>query len=262
MEVAPIEMYRIESTGTSTADLGMNVFHMPVNRDNVVGGRRTVTVDAKTKKIWVHLGPKQSGFASGLTKLAVGFTGYLEDVFSPQYLRDSLKRDIESFAVQKIWGEEEPDEFWEVLDRGATEAPHKTLESAPAQPEFEGPRIELYELKYRLGRYYAEYYTGGRADSETKTISVEPLRTSLEELQTKRAVAALDHRTKTVWLWLGNKSSGTMKRFAKGAPRHDQLKRHILTIIGTRIAKNVDDYECVVAEESREPDQFKKLFQK
>ena len=262
MEAAPIEMYRLESTGTSTADLGMNVFHMPVNRDNVVGGRQTVTVDAKTKKIWVHLGPKQSGFASRLIKLGVGLTGYLEDMFSPQYLRDSLKRDIETFAIQKIWGEEEPAEFWQVLDRGAKEAPHETLESASAQPELAGPRIELYELKYRLGRFYAEYYTGGRADSETKTMSAEPLRTSLEELQTKRAVAALDHQTKTVWLWLGKKSSGTMKRVAKGAPRHNQLKTHILTIIGTRIAKNVDDYECVVVEERKEPDQFKKLFQK
>jgi hypothetical protein len=254
-------MYRIEFAGTDTADFGMNVFRMPVNRDNVVGGRRTITVDARKKRIWVNLGLKSSGFLSGFSKLAVGFAGYLEDVFSPQYLSDALKRDIGSYAVDKIWAGEEPEDFWNVLDRGAKEVPTETFESAFSQPEVKGPRIEMFELKYSLGRYYAEFYTGGRADSETKTISMEPLKTSLEELQTKRAVSVLDHQTKTVWLWLGNKCSGTMKRYAKGAPRHDKLKSYVLTVIGTRIAKNIDDYECVVAEEKKEPDQFKKLFQ-
>lgn len=74
-EAAPIEMYRIEFAGEGSADFGMNVFRMPVNRDNVVGGRRTITVDARKKRIWVNLGLKSSGFLSGFSKLAVGFAG-------------------------------------------------------------------------------------------------------------------------------------------------------------------------------------------
>jgi len=112
-----------------------------------------------------------------------------------------------------------------------------------------------------MGRLYAEFYTGGRAESETKAISLEPLRTSLEELQTKRSVAALDHQTKTAWLWLGKKSSGTLKRVAKSTPKHQSWKRYMLTIIGTRVGKNIDDYECIVAEEGKEPVQFKRLLQ-
>lgn len=259
-EAEPTEMYRIEFVGATTADGGANATKVPVSRDSIVGGRITVTIDSENGKIWVHAGTKKSGFLSGFAKVIGGIAGSMEDCFGARYLRDLLKRDIESFNVEKIWAGEEPPEFWQALDRAAREQSTKTHEQA-LEPKFEGPKIEIYLLKYHMGRAYSEYYTGGRSDTETKSITIEPLKVSIEELQSKRMVIVIDHQAKIVWHWIGKKSARLMKFFVKRIPSDGQSRKHHLGIIGSRIGQRIDDYDYIVVEESEEPEQFKRLFQ-
>lgn len=260
-EAAPIEMYRIEFAGTSTADAGVDATKIPVSRDSIISGRVTVTIDNANQKVWAHAETKKSGFLAGFAKLMGGIAGSMEDVFSARYLRDLLKRDIESLSVEKIWAGEEPQEFWQVLDKGATESHVEAPKQIVEQTKFEGPRIEMYQLKYHMGRAYGEYYTGGRSDSETKSITLEPLKNSIEELQSKRMVAVVDHQAKIVWHWMGGKSARLMKPFIKRIPSNSQSRRQHLGIIGSRIGRDIGNYDYVVIEEKKEPDQFKRLFQ-
>jgi hypothetical protein len=260
-EAAPVEMYRIEFVGASTADAGVNATRIPISRDSIIGGRITVTIDDANQKVWVHAATKKSGFLTGLAKVVGGIAGSMEDIFSPRYLRDLLKRDIESFSVEKIWAGEEPSEFLQVLDDGARQSSVKLEKQTEELPAFEGPRIEMYQLNYHMGRAYGEYYTGGRSDSETKSITLEPLKASIEELQSKRMVVVVDHQAKIVWHWMGDKSARLMKFFVRRIPSNSQSRRQHIGIIGSRIGRNIDDYDYVVVEEKKEPDQFKRLFQ-
>jgi hypothetical protein len=259
-DVVPIEMYRIEFLGENTADLGVNVVPIQVSRDNITGGRFIILVDALAKKVWVHAGNEKSGFMVGFAKLIGGFAGSMEDIFSPICVRDMLKRNVESFAVDRIWLGEEPSEFWETIDKGAGQPLPETLHEKPQQVEYEGVRIEMYELKYHTARSYGEYYTGGRSSSDSKSITLEPIETSIEELQNKRIVAVVDHQTKIVWEWIGSKSSRFQRFFIKQVPSIRSSRNLHLDIIGARIGQDIRNYDYVVVEQDKEPDQFRRIF--
>ena len=258
----PIEMYRVESVGSSTADSGVNAVLVPISRDNILGGRTIVLIDKANKKVWVHAGRETpKGLLTGMLNILAGMAGSMEDACSTRYLRDLLKRDIESFQIEKIWANEETPEFWATIDKGASEPIEVTPTEKAERPAFQGPKIEMYQLNYHIGRGYSEYYTGGRSASESKAITLEPLKTSSEEFDKKRTVVVVDHQDKIIWHWIGAKNSLLLKPFIKRIPSDSKSRNQHLATIGSRIGRPVDNYDYVVIEESKEPEKFKRLFQ-
>jgi len=257
-DVAPIEMYRIEFVDTNPAVEGAKATPCPVKRESVLEGRVLVTIDKPNKKVWAYAGVKEPGrfFTGFLHGPSARLFAGIEDPFSPRYLRDLLKRDIESFAVEKVWLGKEPQEFWEVIDKGATEKIDETSKEVAGEPVLSGPRLEMYEMKYHMGRAYGEYYTGGKSDDQTKAITIEPLKTSAEELQPKRAIVVVDHQTRIVWFWVGSKSGRIMKFFVKTSAKKAR------SIIESRIGRNLENYEYLAVEEGKEPEQFMNLLGK
>jgi hypothetical protein len=259
---APIEMYRVEFLDTNPAVEGAKATPFPVKRESVLEGRVLIVIDKPNKKVWAYAGVKEPGrFFSGLLTgpSARLFAGY-EDPLSPRYLRDLLKRDIESFAIEKVYLGKENPEFWSVIDRGADEAAGSQPEQVERKAAFEGPRLEMYQIKFHTGRSYAEYYTGGRSESETKSITLDPLKTSTEEFDPKKMVLVIDHEKRIIWLWIGSKSVRLMKPFVKAGTTMSQARRQQLGIIGSRIGRTVLDYEYIAVEEGKEPQQFKQLL--
>lgn len=264
-DAAQIETYRIEFIGGDVMAMGQGLdrsgakaYQTPVNRDSMLTSGTTVTIDKTYMKVWVRA-PKPSGIVKGVSKFMGAIAGSIEkDPLNLRYLRDLLKRDIESFDLEKIQIGQEPQEFWEVIDRGATLPVAIKPKEVVEQPPITGSKIEVYEINYHLGRTYLEIYTGGRSESETKTISLQPLKTSAEELQPKRKVVVVDHQSKVVWQWIGSKvlwKSG----YQSVASDSNNRRRH-LTFIGSHIGRNIDDYDYRIIEEKREPEQFKKLL--
>lgn len=260
-DAAPIEMYRIEFIDTNPAVEGARATQFPVKRESLMEGRVLVTIDRTNRKIWAYAGVKEPGkFFSGLLTGpgARLFAGY-EDPFSPRYLRDLLKRDIGSFAIEKIYLGKESPEFWSTIDRGALEAAKNQPTQVQSEAAFEGPRFEMYQVKFDLARYQMEYYTGGRSAAESKWIVLNPLRTSTEEFDRKKMVLVIDHGSKIIWLWIGSKSA-RVKTFIKARTTMSQAKATQLAAIGSQIGRNVSDYEYVAVEEGKEPEQFQRLL--
>jgi len=252
-----------EFIDTNPAVEGARAIPFPVKRESVMEGRVLAIVDKPNRKIWAYAGVKEPGrFFTGMLTgpNARLFAGY-EDPLSPKYLQDLLKRNIESFVIERIYLGKETPEFWATIDRGSTsvvvESSTKQMET---KPSIEGPRLEMYQMKFHVGRAYGEYYTGGRGESETKAIALEPLKTSLEEFNAKKTVLVIDHEAKVVWLWIGSKSARFMKPFIKAGTTMSQSRRQQLGIIGSRIGRDVSNYEYIAVEEEKEPEQFRNLI--
>jgi hypothetical protein len=261
-DAAPVEMYRIEFIDTNPAVEGARAVPFPITRENIMEGRVFALIDKTNRKIWTYAGVKEPGklFTGLLTGPSARlFAGY-EDPFSNKYLRDLLRRDVESFSIERVYLEKETSEFWEVIDRGTVEQAKHPAKQVESKPLIEGPRFEMFQMKFHIGKSYAEYYTGGRSENETKAITLEPLKASLEELDPKKLVLVIDHETRIVWLWIGSKSARLMKTFIKAGTTMSQSRRQQLGIIGSRISRNLQDYEYVAVEENKEPDQFRNLI--
>jgi hypothetical protein len=258
----PIEMYRIAFIGGTATMMGQGLdssgakaVSVTPNRDSVLEGGATVVVDKTRRNLWVHT-PKDR-VARGVGKFFGTIAGSIEDPLSPRYLRDLLKRDIESFTLEKIYAGEEPQEFWEAINRGVAQVSGETKKET-TQPVTDGPKIEVYQIDYHLGRAYFEIYTGGRSDTDTKTMSLQPLKTSRDEFQPNRKIVVVDHCNKIVWQWLGEKVR--WKSGYKNLPSQAEGLRRHLRFIGSHIGKNLEDYSYMVIEENKEPEQFKRLF--
>jgi hypothetical protein len=263
-EAAPIEMYRIEffggmvtAMGQGLADSGAKAAPLPVSRDSTVGGRTTVTIDRTDMTAWIHA-PKPDKVSRGVGKFFGTIAGSLEDPLTTAYLRDLLKRDIESFNFEKIYAGEEPQKFWEAIERGAAQIPDGAKEESTGQPLLAGPMIEMYKFDYHLGRAYFEIYTGGRSATTTKTWSLEPLKTSRDEFQPDRRVVVVDHQNKIVWQWLGKKVK--WKSGDKNLASHAEGLERYLDFIRSHIGKKLEGYSYMAIEENKEPEQFKRLF--
>jgi len=259
----PVEMHRVAFIGGTATMMGQGLdfsgakaVSVTANRDNVLGGGATVVVDKTRRNLWVHT--TKDRVARGVGKFFGTVAGSIEDPLSSRYLRDLLKRDVESFTLEKIYSGEEPQEFWEAIERGAARLPDETKKETMTQPVIEGPKIEVYQIDYHLGRAYFEIYTGGRSDTNTKTMSLQPLKTSRDEFQPNRKIIVIDHHNKIVWQWLGDKVR--WKSGYKSLPSQAEgLKRH-LRFIGSHIGENLEDYSYMVIEEKNEPEQFKRIF--
>lgn len=258
---APIETYRVEFLDKNPAVEGAIVTPYPLKRGSILEGRVLVIIDKPNKKVWAYAGVKEPGrFFSGLlTGPATRLFGGYEDPLSPRYLRDLLKRDIESFAIERIYLGNENLEFWSAIDRGALQAAKSQVKSVKPEAGFEGPRLEMYQIKFNLGRAQMEANTGGRSASETKWISLDPLKTSIEEFDSKKMVLVIDHETKIMWLWIGRKSA-RIKTFIKARTTMTEAKREQLAIVGSHIGKNISDYDYIAVEDGEEPEQFKQLL--
>jgi hypothetical protein len=260
-DAASIEMYRIEFIDTNPAVEGAKAVPLPIKRENVMEGRVLAVIDKPNKKVWVYAGVKEpgkffTGFIAGPS--ARLFAGY-EDPISPKYLRDLLKREIRSFAIEKMYLGKESSEFWSTIDRGALVAAKNEPRQVESEVTFEGPILEMYQIKFDLARYQREYYTGGRSASETKWIVLNPLRTSTEEFDRKKMVLVIDHGSKIVWLWIGSKSA-RVKTFIKARTTMSEARRIQLATIGSQIGRNVSDYEYMAVEEGKEPELFQRLL--
>ena len=125
---ASVEMYRIDFLGSSTQEFGARVIQLPVNRESLQDGIVVVIERARKKRVWIHFSrEKQFAIARGdffikffMTEASVNAGGgYMEDCFSPRFLRDALKRDVESFAFDKINEGSESSIFWSVINKAA-----------------------------------------------------------------------------------------------------------------------------------------------
>jgi len=260
-DAAPIEMYRVEFLDKNPAVEGALVTLYPIKRESILEGRVLVMIDKPSKRVWVYAGVKEPGrFFSGLLMgpAARLFGGY-EDPLSSRYLRDLLKRDIESFAIERIYLGEESPEFWSAIDGGALQVAKSQVIHMEPKATFEGPKLEMYQIKFNLGRAQVEANTGGRSSSETKWITLDPLKTSIEEFDSKKMVLVIDHETKIVWLWIGQKSA-RIKTFIKARTTMTEAKREQLATIGSQIGKDVSDYDYIAAEERKEPQQFEQVL--
>lgn len=262
-DVAPIEMYHVEFLDKNPAVEGAIVTPSPLKRESILEGRVLVMIDKPNKKVWAYSGVKEPGrfFSGFLMGPASRLFGGYEDPLSPKYLRDLLKRDIESFAIERIYLGKETPEFWSAVHRGELQAAKSQVGNVEPKATFEGPRLEMYRIKFNLGRAQIEANTGGRSASETKWITLDPLKTSLEEFDSKKMVLVVDHETRIMWLWIGKKSA-RIKTFIKAGTIMTEAKIEQLAIIGAQIGKNISDYDYIAAEEGKEPEQFKQLLTK
>lgn len=261
-DATSIETYRVEFLDKNPAVEGAIVTPYPLKRGSILEGRVLVIIDKPNKKVWAYAGVKEPGrFFSGLlTGPAARLFGGYEDPLSPRYLRDLLKRDIESFVIERIYLGNENLEFWSAIDRGALQAAKSQVETVPeAEAGFEGPRLEMYQIKFNLGRAQIEANTGGRSASETNWISLDPLKTSIGEFDSKKMVLVIDHETKIMWLWIGRKSA-RIKTFIKARTTMTEAKKEQLAIVGSHIGKNISDYDYIAVEDGKEPEQFKQLL--
>lgn len=259
-----IEMYRIDLLGSNTYDIGAGAKRLAVNRDNLLKGV-AVVIDKTNEKVWIHFPMEESsqkGFGHQLLKSALAITGSIEDYYSPRFLRDLLKRDIESFEYKKTFlGTESPD-FWSVIDEGATQPTSIQPESVEHRKPVQGPRFRMYRIKYNLGTAQVEGYTGGKSTSETKWITLDPLKTSVEEFDPKKMIIVIDHENQLVWLWVG-KRSALVKSFVLARARAGGAQRHQLAIIGSQIGENLSSYDFIGVEDgkhTRENEQFDQVL--
>lgn len=262
-DAAPIEMYHVEFLDKNPAVEGAIVKPCQIKRENILEGRVLVTIDKPNKKVWAYTGVKEPGrFFSGLLMgpAARLFGGY-EDPLNPRYLRDLLRRDIETFPIERIYSGNETPEFWLVVDRGARQATMTQVESVEPEAVFEGPKLEMYRIKFSIGRAQAEVNTGGRSPSDTKWITLDPLKTSKQEFDSKKMVIAIDHEAKIMWLWIG-KRSALIKTFIRARATMANAKVEQLAIIGSQIGKDISDYDYIAVDEGKEPEKFRVFLTK
>jgi hypothetical protein len=256
----PLEMYRIDILGFNTCEMGADAKLLPVNRDSLLKGV-VALIDNTKKKVWVHIPIKEpdQGAAHKLLRSALSVAGSMEDNYSPIFLRDLLKRDIESFSFEKVFLEKESPSFWSVIDKGSVQTTSIPVESAKPRNVIQGPRFEMYRIKFNLGKAQLEANTGERSASETKWISLDPLRTSVEEFDTKKMVLLIDHEAELVWLWVGKKSA-LVKKFIFMRVASAAARKHQLSIIGSQIGKDISNYDYIAFEEGKEPEQFSQVL--
>lgn len=256
----PLEMYRIDILGSNTYEMGADAKLLPVNRDSLLKGV-VALIDNTKKKVWVHIPIKEpdQGVAHKLLRSALSVAGSMEDNYSPIFLRDLLKRNIESFSFEKMFLEKESPIFWSTIDKGSKQTANIPVESAKPKNVIQGPRFEMYRIKFNLGKAQMEANTGERSASETKWISLEPLRTSVEEFDTKKMVLLIDHEAELVWLWVGKKSA-LVKKFIFMRMASAAARKHQLAIIGSQIEKDISNYDYIAFEEGKEPEQFKQVL--
>ena len=257
----PIEMYKIETAESSTENPDVNAILTPVSRDSIIVGRRIVIIDKANKKVWVYPGRDRPKLLGIINKAVLGIIDGMEDACNTRYLQELLKRDIESFQLEIIWAGEENSEFWATIDKNTSKTIEITLTKKEEQPTIQGPKIEMYQMNFHTGRGYAEYYTGGRSDSETKAVTLEPLKTSPQEFDKKRMVIVVDHQDRIIWHWLGSKAPWIQRVSSKSIPTSDTNRRKFINIIGSRIGRPLDNYDYIVIEEGKEPEKFNRSFQ-
>lgn len=119
----------------------------------------------------------------------------------------------------------------------------------------------MYRIKFSIGRAQAEVNTGGRSPSDTKWITLDPLKTSKQEFDSKKMVIAIDHEAKIMWLWIG-KRSALIKTFIRARATMANAKVEQLAIIGSQIGKDISDYDYIAVDEGKEPEKFRVFLTK